>query len=877
MCAEQLWVTASKLYKSSPNERDAFGSYGWAALRCSVLFALSMEKCSPLAMDAADELLALLGELSPIDSKSLKRKPTAPRRSRTTDSEFTEHSEISESTVNTVHVQEADGGVSLAKKMLQEGFTSMTADSSLLAVQAKWADDPPMDPVGFPHRQSKAIIPLPCVWGKVSLARCARIQQMCLDRVAVLHRGLPTPSTAMNVLSPKVAGLPLFVLPEVSLRAEPGLDLEQVKVQSKKTEENQGAMATFFNPYAKKKSREQTTRVAGDEERSLSVKFGNRLSVPLPVQRCDLVFADNADGRIQAAALSFTIPRRASNFAVDFPFTIRAPRSDEVGTHDSFELRGFSLNAMGRSVFLTVHTNSTKILVPENVPKPAFWYPEEVSKSQQEEKKEEVELPKIEAYPCQPRLKILYEESRAPLPEGSQIQVNISPGEVYSMPPFLLGNYTGPNGAGMLEQLQVLGVDFPGKSQQLLYCSSKGMKESSSLMSEHEFGNWALNNEEILYVRAVPRDLDITKVNSPGSTQTGGKLGIQIASALKLSDELLEPISATIRFRYRGRATSDEEVWRIMDLSVVITPVKGPRVSSISFRPGLIKSSGFDHFAKVLRQRSPVVSKKEEDFYPFSADALKASRSHNTLECVGKAPGLYVCRDKVVFVLTVTNPFDCDLEIRKVTGPVGGFGDSALGSVIVKALLSVSFPVTLDRIDRTANVTTDFAEKLRLQWRSQNEAGVTTGTGFIQVGAPLLEDIIDESPAFIPRVCMPPCLLIVSAMNEVVDEKTPELEIAMGVSVEFEVSVELQSWIPESCRQADVALEFCCARADDRKVSRDHVWSGRVRQQVSWSKASSHKVRIVWVSPGEYLVSGCARIGEEVWWAPFAARVRVNK
>ena len=56
---------------------------------------------------------------------------------------------------------------------------------------------------------------------------------------------------------------------------------------------DKGAMATFYNPFDVKKKSDDIARVAEEEERSMSVQFGNRLSIPLEVRRCQLEFNDN--------------------------------------------------------------------------------------------------------------------------------------------------------------------------------------------------------------------------------------------------------------------------------------------------------------------------------------------------------------------------------------------------------------------------------------------------------------------------------------------------------------------------------------------------------------------------------------------------------
>mmetsp|Transcript_31721 Transcript_31721/g.72875 ORF Transcript_31721/g.72875 Transcript_31721/m.72875 type:complete len:99 (-) Transcript_31721:103-399(-) len=93
-----------------------------------------------------------------------------------------------------------------------------------------------------------------------------------------------------------------------------------------------------------------------------------------------------------------------------------------------------------------------------------------------------------------------------------------------------------------------------------------------------------------------------------------------------------------------------------------------------------------------------------------------------------------------------------------------------------------------------------------------------------------------------------------------------------------------------------VTMEFCCARKDSgdsmaaaSSKMRDYVWSGLVRRTVDGSDLEKkHRARIVFLEAGSFVVSACAKIGqqekkeeessstEETWWAPLAENVQVQ-
>lgn len=907
--AEALWLSATHLYTATPNHADGTGSYGWASLRASTLHALSLLSNSTASQQAAEQLLELLWEISPDlsgkpDGKTMSKKVLNINMDIEKESLPSEENEGSKDTHNRsgVDTDTVAATTSAFAKKIQESFTSMTADSSLLAVQAKWADEGPIEAINFPFspslKCSSAKLALGSVWSQATKDECADAQLACIDRIAALHRALPTRSGAKN--TPIAEGtqndvLPLYIASEISVRSEPILELECVKLSTTLPAEDQGAMATFYNPFSRKENNVQVTRVAGGEERAFSIQFGNRLVIPLIIQRCDLVFGDNANDRIQATPLSFVVPPKATNFVVQFPFMflseISSDRVEDVP--NLFEVKGLNLNFMGRMFFVSMYSAgtapTTKDFKPLCATEAAGKYP--LMTVEKKEDKKVVEKPRLEAFHYQPRLQIFFHLTGVPLQSEALFAISLSPCEVYSLPELRLVNYAGSTGHGKIEQLQIVVMGLLGIGERVVFDSS-ARAGGEAVQSTETFATGLNDGKDApaVCVRAVTQSLRVDGINNRDNESN--TLTLQIAGSHNLNVKLLKNSCFIIRFRFRGKATRTTEVWRKVDIRIQLTSIQGPSISSITFQPNLLKSCGFDQLCYSLQARSPLKC-SERNSEMSGGGTFSEIENLDAPNCIGTSTGIHVCTKDLIFVATVANPFGCDIVLSRPGGFVGGFAGHLLSTVLVKAGLSTSFPVCIRRIapknedGSEVNILDEFSSQTRLLWTlkdTQNPIS-SIGKGFVQLNTETLREQIRINPAFLCKICYSPCEMQLYMGGIPVDEKSTEISSPLGSPVDLAVEVKLASWVSiDVLKFTDLSVEFFCARQDGTFSSKnDHVWCGKLRQRLNWEEedvnsARSHRVRVVFVDSGRFLLSVCIRISrgkdsEEVWWAPVAARV----
>lgn len=370
--ARNLWLYASQLYTKKPNPIDHNGDYGWAALRAITLNALSMQGNSQVALQAAEELLSLLGEITPKMPRQEKtgQNTIPPKRARRASSAkgATEQRPIGASghgakssaaeriSKDSSVIDEAETAKttpSTFARQLRDSFTTMTGNDNILAMESKWADGDVIRPVDVPLSSSSEAFAstqtMGCVWRNIEFEKCGIAQTQCINRITKLQRALPTMSTLHQETAAGVdtARLPLYVSSALDLQAEPALEVERiVKKVIGEGQESQGAMATFYNPFENKRSKEKIPIVSEGEERAMSVEFTNRLAVPLAIHRCQLEFENEGGGRVKATPIAFTLSPKATGFAVRFPFSVLSSATEAVGGGAIFEVKGISLTLL---------------------------------------------------------------------------------------------------------------------------------------------------------------------------------------------------------------------------------------------------------------------------------------------------------------------------------------------------------------------------------------------------------------------------------------------------------------------------------------------------------------------------------------------------
>lgn len=916
-----LWTHAARLMSNKGNESD-IGSYGWATLRAVALHGLAMQGLRETSEDAAVQLLSLMGEIAP------------PRRSDDSSlffSKFDEEMESSNNLDDSVHSDSANESVfaagesvvSAARTYVRETrakvaearranfFQGVAKDSSLLTVaQSKWVEDDEIPTILLPMAEfseiSESIIAMRSVWSAIKFENCFSAQKRVVKEISDLREKVPASSFPMDVAhSKKSYSLPIKIMSIVMVESEAQSKLERIKVKNK--EENAGAMATFFNPYANK-GPEEATIVPEEEERYIMVTFANDLSIPLEIPRCQLEFNTSQNDRIKAPAISFVIPGQTRDFAVQFPFIILQEKNENAELTGTFDIKGLHLTCLARSFFLPLKT--TQVL--SNLPDPASVYPRRDYKGTKSESGDTIRSPQIEVVPAQPNLLVSFASSPAPIDEDAVIPVPMADGEVFPLPKLYLSNDPGIRGLGKIEELKITASGLPGYSEMVLF----DLNPTSNLPEEpdkEEASRLAKKKQEArpLTLSARYTGMDGGILNDPKQARASS-LSLELRATPDMGAHI-RSCTVKLRFRYRGKAPSPTmEVWRKREIEVRILRIKGPRVSSMTFRPDLSWESAYSQLCPALSRQD-----KHTRYRPSKIQnelALPQSGSTDDAEFVanrlGYDPGVHVCGEKVVALVSVANESAAAILLSSPNGPLGGFEGTTMETLRVMPGVSAKVPIILPRVDRAPGIDQQVLSMTKLDWKSEVlesdvEASTETGgtivpvnrrlrSGSIEIPLPCLKTIIDENPTFLSRICRSPCSIIVGLVGR--DETAP-FEVATEKPVNVTVDIDLASWVPDAVlKETKQTLEFCCARKrtiesseEAEKQPRDYVWVGHIRKSLGGSKDISrkhnHRARLFFLNEGDYVVSACLSFSrtdveddvKEIWWAEKAQHVRVKR
>jgi hypothetical protein len=958
--ASDLWFLATQLFSPSPNDASMMdGSYGWATLRAYCWDCLSKYGGSgELALEAAGKLMSLLSELDPEIPLVEAPSTSNPKRSAPMD----ERSRISSSAMSAMdgdddgdtaserrsslgpfvddeNLQEKiSSATTQLAKTLQSRYSNFTSSSASLTPGAaiphhpfnqtkklELEDDAFPSTVEVPLSESsssisESVVNLRLVWPQMDYNVCFEAQKHCLERTIILRRAIPV-SSSLYVEEATGSGpatydrfhqsLPLFVSSAAAIQSGSKLELEcVVKKRAAPDESKEGAMATFFNPYESKRSDNNKTapiRVAEEEEHAMLIRFGNRLSLPLEVQQGQLVFEDN--GKMKAASLSFVIPAKAKSYSVNFPFTVLS-KDTQSSDEETVAVKGLELTCFGRTFFVPIkelricRANAHAVAVPYNFPTPASFYPLRLHKQKDSTTSSEsidVVTPRIAAFPCQPRLQMFFADTGTP---AEMLTVSLSDGEIFTVPTLKLRNYMGPSSKGKIQFLEIIAIGLPGVPSKKIYESKNGPTVDDS---EADFVHDLIfeASPPVLKIRTLKCSLHLDSVNTSSKSSDDDRANVtfQIAAAHNMCEKMIEGTSVVIQVRYRGLCSEQTEVWRKLEFSLRIVPSKGPRISSIAFRPDLSKGSA-------LAELTSMFDSKKKSRVEKKTPSKTESISSLILQRTGLDSEMSVCGDNTYFVLTVANETRSVITLKKEDGAVGGFLEFPLAEISCRPGVSAKIPIVMPRIarvDENGNVNDVLSELItttRLIWESHKggETGPVRGRGHIRIPPACLADIVNRQPSLIAHVAKPPC-----AMHFFVKaEQTTALRVsadviitsAVGKPIEVALRLEIASWVPAHVRNiTNVSIEFCCARKcvdveDDKNqvaVHRDIIWAGLLRQRFSLRDRNAelaHRTKLVFCRSGTYVVSACAKfsrlqqnndedIPEEVWWAPVAQAIDI--
>jgi len=256
-------------------------------------------------------------------------------------------------------------------------------------------------------------------------------------------------------------------------------------------------------------------------------------------------------------------------------------------------------------------------------------------------------------------------------------------------------------------------------------------------------------------------------VNDPKTKQKGNVVTFQIAGMHDMGNSLVNRGHVRIRFKYRGPSPNPAtEIWRKREVNLRIVRVKGPRISSLSFRSDLSWGSAFTELSRALSQQKlrlgnipkwgpGNLAKRKMQSCNLSAAAMKRSMGspednpmnhsitdessilHESIDVidvddsqsfvltrVGKDAGVHVSADEIVVLMAVANETNSTIVLSNRKGRVGGFEGSPMPTVRVTSGVSVKIPVVIQRIERldeegnVVDIAAELISRTALQWES---------------------------------------------------------------------------------------------------------------------------------------------------------------
>lgn len=913
-----LWRQAAFLLSGDPNENDC-GRYGWAALRAVALHGLAMQGLRDSSEDAAVQLLALMGDISP--QKSSKGTGLLSKFEEEDDTSIMDESTRSdvrgdsasyigtgESVVSAARTYVRETRAKVAEARRANFFTGMMKDSSLLTVaQSKWVEDEEIPTILLPMAEfseiSESIIAMRCVWTGIRFENCFASQKRIVKEISDLRAKVPA-SSISAVTDGDSQSLPIEIVSVKMVDSQARSKLERVRIKTK--DQQSGAMATFFNPYANKKDGTEAVIVPEDEEQYVLVKFANDLSIPLEISRCQLEFDKAESDRIKAPAISFVIPGQTKDFAVQFPFLVlnmNGSGGDSDKSERIFEVKGLHLSCLARSFFLSLKAPESlpvkKILAPK-IPKPASMYSLRDS-NEQKVGGNTIVSPKVEVVPAQPNLLVSFASSITPIEEGSVIPIPIADGEIFKLPKLFLSNDLGISGGGKIHELNISASGLPGVSDPVIFTLTKPEEKKEEEFRVNKKAPVAIP----LVLEASCENMDSEALNDPQKKKKSS-LSLKLIAKPDMGAHI-RGCTVKLSFRYRGATPSPTmEVWRRHEIEIRILRIKGPRMSSLTFRPDLNWESCFHEMCLALSKKdeNPIYRPGKIQVDRALPQAGSTDRDEFVLGRLGTDNGVHVCGDKVFVFVAISNESNVTIALSSSRGTVGGFDGSTMQTVKVNPGVSAKIPIVLPRIERASGIDEKIVAMTKLSWASEVcekpdevDPDIHTGgtivpinrrerMGSIEIPMPCLKTIIDENPIFLSRACKAPCTIAVGGSNT-------SGAVTIGKPFLVTIDIDLADWIPDSLLQeTKQTLEFCCVRKGssdikvDRKSHKDFVWSGHTRKTLGdGNKNHKHRARLVFLEEGDYAVSAClsfSRFGmadqaKEVWWAEKAQLVHVTR
>ncbi len=300
-------------------------------------------------------------------------------------------------------------------------------------------------------------------------------------------------------------------------------------------------------------------------------------------------------------------------------------------------------------------------------------------------------------------------------------------------------------------------------------------------------------------MKCLAEGLSLKSINDRNkSLGEGSMVTFQVAATHDMGNQLKNGGNVRIRFRYRGPSPiPGVEIWRKREIALHIVRVKGPRISSLTFRSDLSWGSEFSDLCRSLSvqksrlekvpnwESSKVFNKMNLDEFSinppseltFEAKEDDWDMNGATLNRVGQHSGVFVSRDDVIVLMAVANDTNSTIIFSNRSGSVGGFKSSPMHTVKVTSGVSVKIPVVIPRIDcldengNVADIAAELIARTALQWESeviesQDKAGKCKRQGRVRIPSRCLRELIENHNFFATRICKPPVQVAASFNGE---------------------------------------------------------------------------------------------------------------
>lgn len=534
-------------------------------------------------------------------------------------------------------------------------------------------------------------------------------------------------------------------------------------------------------------------------------------------------------------------------------------------------------------------------LPEKQVPVPASVYQRSAHNKPKAAKEDRISV-RLEAVPAQPNLLVSFKTSQTPLEDAAMVPVHLSDGEIYTIPSFRLENDFGPSGMGRMERMQIVACGLPGLPDEVLFdtdalAAAREEEEDEFTESDDDEDSF----EELmefdglppLKVKVLTQGLSLRSINDKEASKSHKNRGIegsivtfQVAATHDMGNQLANGGNVRIRFRYRGPSPNPAiEMWRKREVSLRIVRVKGPRISSLTFRSDLSWGSAYSELCRSLavqklgwdsalpkwdatrlsRQKLSATSRVSGG---ASADAKQSSgpfgdidgedgaapHDESILNRVGLDRGVHVSGDEVVVLMAVANETNSTIVLSNRKGLVGGFEGSPMPTVRVTSGVSVKIPVVIPRIDRldpaskaVMDIAAELIARTALQWESEATEGdgpddgsggggggsnamKRVRQGRVRIPSRCLREIIDEHKSFASRICRPPVSVLVKlgeSETGVGDGDNAEggekgtVVVGPGAAVDVFADAKFHDWIPPEVKDGCALTLEFCCTRKD--------------------------------------------------------------